>query len=111
MYLDIYQWTSFHYQCHFTEVQPLFSLAAPRRLAESFEYFITFLAVSYGKIFPAEPVFATMDLKSSTFLEAWLLSVQNGISNHNLKLGIVAPACKEDLLKTFLSYMAGSGTA
>lgn len=111
MYLDIYQWTSFHYQCHFTEVQLLFSLAASRRLAKSFEHFIPFPAVCYGKIFPAEPVFATMGLKSSTLLEAWLLSVQNGISNHNLKLGIVARASKEDLLKIFLSYMAWSRTA
>lgn len=101
----------FHYQCHFTEVQPLFSLAIPQRLAESFELFITFLAVSYDRIFPTEPVFATMDLKSSTLLEAWLLSVQNGISNHNLKLGMVARACKENLLKMFLSYMAWSRTA
>lgn len=74
-----------------------------------FEHFITFLAVSYGKILHAEFVFASMDLKSPTPSEAWFLSVQNDISKHSRKLGMVAHACKKDLFKIFLSYIARQG--
>lgn len=51
-----------------------------------------------------------MDLRSVTLYKARFLSVGSSISNHSL--GLVAHACKEDLLfKVFLNYNAASRTA